>query len=188
MREVTDTAQLGEDPRTATVIEGMATRNVVGVFDRMDQANQAVARLLADGYPPAAISVVAKAPGDAPETGSGDTHALGGAATGGLAGALVGGALGLVALAIPGIGPIVAAGAVASVLAGAAGGGTAGAFVGSFLGLGVPTEHGERYEAAVRSGAAVVTVHRSGGAAARRTADELTQLGARETAVYQPAL
>ena len=111
-----------------------------------------------------------------------------GRAVGGLGGAIIGGAIGLGLLVIPGVGPIPASAQIASMLAGAVAGGTAGAFVGSFVGLGIPTEHGERYEAAVRSGSTLVTISLTTDADAIRVAEELTSLGAQETAIYQPSL
>ena len=93
----------------------------------------------------------------------------------------------MAALAIPGIGPFLAAGAIGSALTGAATTFT-GALVGSFVGLGVPTEHGERYEAAVRAGAVVLTAQVPDADVAAEARGVLAQSGARETAVYQPTL
>ena len=166
----------------------VVTRNVVGVFEQRDVANAAVTSLLHAGFSQEAISIVSKAPGDAPEVGTDDTQASKGLAVGGLGGALIGGTIGLGLLVIPGVGPILASAQIASMIAGAVAGGTAGAFVGSFVGLGIPTEHGERYEAAVRSGSMLVTVSVTNEADALRVAEDLKSMGAQETAIYQPAL
>jgi hypothetical protein len=166
----------------------LATRHVVAVFDSFAQAEAALTALHASGVPAHDVSLVGKQPGDAPEVSARDTHATGGGTVGATVGAAIGGLLGLAALAIPGVGPLVAAGAIGSALTGAAAGGFTGALVGSFAGLGVPTEHGERYEQAVRSGAVVLTVQVADPEAAARARGELEQAGARETAAYQPTL
>jgi hypothetical protein len=97
----------------------------------------------------------------------------------------VGGAFGPVALAIPGVGPVVAAGALGALLSGTLAGGRVGAFLGSFADLGAPREDADRYEAAVRSGRAVVALEARGDGAAIDTAERMRRLGAQETAVYR---
>jgi hypothetical protein len=91
--------------------------------------------------------------GPQPETGS-DTSAGTGAAIGGIAG-FVGGIL---ALAIPGIGPIIAAGPLAAGIMGAGIGAAAGGVIGALKAAGVPEEHGEMYAEAIRRGRVLVTV------------------------------
>jgi uncharacterized membrane protein len=164
------------------------TRNVVGVFDSFAEADAALAALRQADVPMQDVSIVGKRPGDPPEIGARDTHASSGSAVGATVGAAVGGLLGLAALAIPGVGPFLAAGALGSALTGAAAGTFTGALVGSFVGLGVPTEHGQRYEQAVRAGAVVLTVQVPNAEVAASARVLLDQTGARETAVYQPAL
>jgi hypothetical protein len=166
----------------------LATRNVVAVFGSFAQTEAALAVLREAGVAAQDVSIVGKRPGDPPEVGARDTHASSGGAVGGAVGAAVGGLIGLAALAVPGVGPLLAAGAIGSALTGAAAGGFTGAMVGSFLGLGVPTEHGQRYEEAVRSGAVVLTVQVPNEEEGTRARGLLEQAGAQETAVYQPAL
>jgi len=164
------------------------TRNVVAVFDSFAQAEASLGALRDAGVAVQDVSVVGKQPGDPPEIGARDTHASSGSAVGATVGAVAGGLLGLAALAIPGVGPFLAAGAIGSALTGAAAGTFTGALVGSFVGLGVPTEHGQRYEAAVRAGAVVLTAQVPDADVAAEARGVLARSGARETAVYQPTL
>ena len=86
----------------------------------------------------------------------------GGAMKGAGTGAAIGGVLGLVAgvasLAIPGVGPIIAAGPIASALAGAGIGAAAGGIIGALANVGVPEEHAHYYAEGVRRGGTLVTV------------------------------
>src|SRR5206468_9674400 len=97
-----------------------------------------------------------------------------GAATGAVTGGVVGGAAGLAAslmgLAIPGIGPIIAAGPIVAALTGAGVGAVAGGLIGGLTDLGVSEEHAQYYAESVRRGGALVTVPSD----AART-DELTR-------------
>src|SRR5215213_2609751 len=90
----------------------LATRNVVAVFDSFADADAALAVLGQAGVAAQDISVVGKRPGDAPEIGARDTHASQGGAVGATVGAAIGGLIGLAALAVPGVGPLLAAGAL----------------------------------------------------------------------------
>jgi len=91
------------------------------------------------------------------------TKAPEGAATGAGSGALLGGALGWLAgigaLAIPGVGPFVAAGPIAAALGGAAVGGAVGGITGSLIGLGIPEYEAKRYEGKIKEGGILISVH-----------------------------
>lgn len=91
------------------------------------------------------------------------TKAPEGSATGATSGALLGGGLGWLvgigALAIPGIGPFVAAGPIVAALAGAGIGGTVGGLTGALVGLGIPEYEAKRYEAYVKNGGYLLSVH-----------------------------
>lgn len=91
------------------------------------------------------------------------TKAPEGAATGGLTGGVVGGALGWLAgigaLAIPGVGPFIAAGPIMAALGGAALGGAVGGIAGALVGLGIPEYEAKRYEGKIRSGNVLISVH-----------------------------
>lgn len=151
------------------------TKTIVGLFDSMDQAYKAVQELRDLGLSNSDISLVAQdatgdygrmlsksgvdvrnKEGDATATGAGI-----GAVLGGLTGLLVG----LGALAIPGIGPVLAAGPLGTALGGligagvgAVGGGVAGGLLGALVDMGVPEEQAQYYAEGVRRGGALVTV------------------------------
>ena len=86
-----------------------------------------------------------------------------GATTGGVAGLGVGAALGWLAgigaLAIPGVGPFIAAGPIMAALGGAAVGGAAGGVVGALVGMGIPEFEAKRFDAKLREGNILISVH-----------------------------
>jgi hypothetical protein len=94
------------------------------------------------------------------------TKAPEGAATGGVAGGIIGGALGALAgigaLAIPGVGPFIAAGPIMGLLSGAGVGGGVGLIVGTLIGMGVPELEAKRYEGKVRGGGILISCHCDG--------------------------
>ncbi|MBT2687682.1 general stress protein [Bacillus sp. ISL-47] len=142
----------------------MATsKHIVGAYDTEQEAIQAVEKLRSEGYRPEDISVISKNQEDVDavteETGTKTEEGLAtGAATGGVLGGLTGLLAGVGALAIPGIGPIVAAGPIAATLTGAAVGAGAGGIAGALIGMGIPEEEAHRYEADVKSGKILVLV------------------------------
>jgi len=91
------------------------------------------------------------------------TKAPEGAATGAGAGGVVGGTLGLLAgigaLAIPGVGPFIAAGPIMAALSGAAVGATVGGIAGALIGLGIPEFEAKRYEGKIQKGNILISVH-----------------------------
>ena len=91
------------------------------------------------------------------------TKAPEGATAGASSGAILGGALGWLAgigaLAIPGVGPFVAAGPIAAALSGAAVGGAVGGITGALIGMGIPEYEAKRYEGKVRGGGILISVH-----------------------------
>lgn len=91
------------------------------------------------------------------------TKAPEGAATGGATGGVVGGALGWMvgigALAIPGIGPFIAAGPIMAALGGAAVGAAVGGLTGALIGMGMPEYEAKRYEGKIREGRVLISVH-----------------------------
>ena len=86
-----------------------------------------------------------------------------GAATGAVSGAVVGGALGWLvgigALAIPGLGPFIAAGPIMAALAGMGAGGTVGGIGGALVGLGIPEYEAKRYEGRIHQGGILLSIH-----------------------------
>jgi hypothetical protein len=172
----------------AGVVPNLEARTAVGVFDRAEDADRGARALQAQGFAADDISVVCKGSDSAPPVGAEETKSGAGTAAGASAGAVIGGLAALAALAIPGIGPLVAVGPLAAALGGAAAGGALGGLVGSFAGLGIPTDHAERYEAAIRSGGIFVAVKTADEAAADRAGGVLKQHGARLVSSYTPAL
>lgn len=95
-----------------------------------------------------------------------------GAAVGAGTGAVLGGALGWLAgigaLAIPGMGPLIAAGPILGLLAGVASGGAAGGLTGALVGMGIPEYEAQRYEGKLRDGNILIAVHAENGEQAAR--------------------
>jgi hypothetical protein len=112
------------------------------------------------------------------------TKAPEGAATGATGGAVVGGALGWMvgigALAIPGLGPFIAAGPIMAALAGAAGGAAAGGITGALIGMGIPEYEAKRYEGKVKDGNILLSVHTEDAAERDRTKEILKKNGAED--------
>jgi hypothetical protein len=107
-----------------------------------------------------------------------------GAATGAGTGAAVGGILGWLigigALAIPGIGPLVAAGPIVAALAGAGAAGATGGLVGGLIGAGIPEIEAKRYAGRIREGGYLVSVHCDDREWARRAEEILATTGGRD--------
>jgi hypothetical protein len=140
-------------------------KQLVGVYDTENEAMRAVEDLKRQGYAAEDISVIGKNKGEVNEindaTGSKTAEGLAaGAATGGALGGLAGLLAGVGALAIPGIGPLVAAGPLAATLTGTAVGVGAGGLAGALIGMGIPEEEVDRYEGYVKEGKILVVVER----------------------------
>src|ERR687883_1047328 len=144
----------------------MAGKNtaVFGIYPTYGAVDGAVESLRASGFRSTDISVLF------PENvGTKDfahekgTKAPEGATAGGATGAIVGGALGWLAgigaLAIPGLGPFIAAGPIVAALAGAGAGGAVGGLLGALVGMGIPEYEAKRYEGRIRSGGILMSVH-----------------------------
>jgi Protein of unknown function (DUF3341) len=82
-----------------------------------------------------------------------------GASTGAVIGGVLGWLVGIGAIAIPGIGPFIAAGPIMSALAGVGVGGAVGGITGSLIGLGIPEYEAKRYEGRIRNGGFLISVH-----------------------------
>lgn len=143
-------------------------KTVSRVYDSYAQARNAVAAIEAAGVPPKEVSLVANKHvsdkyDDVTEVSKTATGAGIGGAVGGGAGLLAG--LGL--LAIPGLGPVVAVGWLASLAVGAAAGAAAGGLVGALISAGIPEEHAHVYSESVRRGGTLVSAKVEDGDAAR---------------------
>jgi len=137
---------------------------VFGIYATPGTAEAAVDHLIGKGFNNAAISVLL--PDD--ETTRAFAHekhtkAPEGTATGVTTGGVIGGTLGLLAgigaLAIPGVGPLIAAGPIMGALAGLGVGGAVGGIVGALVGMGIPEYEAKRYEGAVKGGGTLLSVH-----------------------------
>ena len=137
---------------------------VFGIYKTPATAEAAVDHLLSVGFANEAISVLL--PDDESTRAFAHekaTKAPEGATTGATTGGVVGGTLGLLAgigaLAIPGVGPLIAAGPIMAALAGMGVGGAVGGMVGALVGLGIPEYEAKRYEGAVKNGGTQLSVH-----------------------------
>jgi hypothetical protein len=114
------------------------------------------------------------------------TKAPEGATAGAGTGAVVGGALGWLAgigaLAIPGVGPLVAAGPIMAALAGVGVGGTIGGITGMLIGMGIPEYEAKRYEGRIREGGILLSVHSDNSDWTRKAKDILERTGAQDIA------
>lgn len=142
----------------------MASKAVFGIYNNRPEAENAIDRLRAAGFRATDISVLLPENlGNKDIAVKGATKAPEGATAGGVSGATIGGVLGWLAgigtLAIPGIGPLIAAGPIVGALAGLGAGGAAGALVGALAGYGIPEYEAKRYEGRVRKGGILVSVH-----------------------------
>ncbi len=119
------------------------------------------------------------------------TKAPEGATTGGVSGGIIGGALGWLvgigALAIPGIGPFVAAGPIVAALTGVGVGGAIGGLAGALIGVGIPEYEAKRYEGRIRSGGILLSVHCDSSDWARRAKEVLVETGATDIATSSEA-
>ena len=110
------------------------------------------------------------------------TKAPEGAVTGAGTGGIIGGALGWVAgigaLAIPGVGPFIAAGPIIAALSGAAVGATAGGIAGGLIGLGIPELEAKRYEGKIHQGNILISVHTENSAEITTAKDIFAKAGA----------
>lgn len=115
------------------------------------------------------------------------TKAPEGAATGAGAGIVIGGTLGWLAgigaLAIPGVGPFIAAGPIMSMLAGAGAGATVGGIAGVLIGMGVPEYEAKRYEGLINKGGILLSVHSDSSEWAKRAEEILKRTGAEDISI-----
>src|SRR6478672_9640574 len=145
---------MNEDKKTA----------VFGLYPSVERAESAVDALVSGRFSNADVSVLM-----ADQQGSRDfahekqTKAPEGTTAGVAAGGTIGGTLGLLAgigaLAIPGVGPLIAAGPIMGALAGLGVGGAVGGVVGALVGMGIPEYEAKRYEGRIKDGGVLLSVH-----------------------------
>lgn len=137
---------------------------VFGLYKTESQAEQSVDRLIAAGFTHDDISVLLPDIKSSKEFAhEKNTKAPEGTTTGAATGGVIGGTLGLLAgigaLAIPGIGPFIAAGPIMGALAGLGVGGAVGGLIGALVGMGIPEYEAKRYEGRIKEGGVLLSAH-----------------------------
>jgi hypothetical protein len=167
----------------------MAGKNtaVFGIYPDRAAAEEAVDHLRNAGFRSTDISVLfADNQGTKDFAHEKNTKAPEGVTTGVVSGGIAGGVLGWLTgigvLAIPGLGPLIAAGPIVAALAGAGALGTVGGIIGALAGMGIPEYEAKRYEGRIREGGVLLSVHCDSGDWVRRAKDVLQQTGAQEIA------
>jgi heat induced stress protein YflT len=165
----------------------MAGKNTAayGIYRTRTDAENAVDQLLASGFRNEDISVLLQ-----DNVGTKDfahekhTKAPEGTTTGAVAGGAIGGTLGLLAgigaLAIPGLGPFIAAGPIMATLAGIGSGGVVGGLIGALVGMGIPEFEAKRYEGRIKEGGILLSVHCDNSEWVSRAKDLLKRSGAED--------
>lgn len=160
---------------------------VYGIYKTRTQVETAVEEMKRAGIGNSNISVLLPDnQGTKDFAHSKNTKAPEGATTGAGSGAAIGGALGWLAgigaLAIPGVGPFIAAGPIMGALAGAGVGGAVGGIVGALVGMGIPEYEAKRYEGLVKNGGILLSVHCDDSEAVTQAKDLLERTGAEDIA------
>ena len=163
----------------------MAGKNtaVFGIYRDEMAAGQAVDALQAAGFRNTDISVLfPENEGTKDFAVRKDTKAPEGTATGATTGAVIGGGLGWLAgigaLAIPGVGPLIAAGPIVAALTGVGVGGAIGGITGALVGMGIPEYEAKRYEGRVKEGGILLSVHSDNSDWTRKAKEILENTGA----------
>lgn len=167
----------------------MAGKNTAafGIYKSRATAEAAVDQLVSAGFSNQDVSVLmSDNEGSKDFAAEKNTKAPEGTAAGVGVGGTVGGTLGLLAgigaLAIPGVGPLIAAGPIMGALAGLGVGGAVGGIVGALVGLGIPEYEAKRYEGRVKDGGILVSVHCDSSQEVSRAKDILKATGADDIA------
>jgi len=167
----------------------MAGKNTAafGIYTARSDAERAVDSLREAGFRSTDISALfPKNEGTKDFAHEKHTKAPEGAAAGASTGAVIGGALGWLAgigtLAVPGIGPLLAAGPIVAALAGVGAGGAIGGVTGALIGLGIPEYEAKRYEGRVRAGGILLSVHCDDANWTKKAKQILEQTGAEDVA------
>ena len=158
---------------------------VFGIYKNVAQAERAVETLTSAGFSNNDISVLlADAQSSHDFAHQKNTKAPEGTAAGATTGGIIGGTLGLLAgigtLAIPGIGPLIAAGPLVATLAGVGAGGAAGGIIGALVGMGIPEYEAKRYEGRVKDGGVLLSIHCNTSKEVTRAKDMLKGTGAED--------
>jgi hypothetical protein len=156
---------------------------VFGLYKTRTSAERAVDELIKAGFLSGNISVLLPDVQSSKELAhEKNTKAPEGTTTGVAAGGAVGGTLGLLAgigaLAIPGLGPFIAAGPIMAALAGLGVGGAVGGVIGALVGMGIPEYEAKRYEGRIKEGGILLSAHCDTAEEIRRAKETLKRTGA----------
>jgi hypothetical protein len=163
----------------------MSKKSVFCIATSRDQAEQIVDQLKTSNFSNNDISVLFPDKGTSRDFAhEKNTKAPEGIATGAGTGGVLGGALGWIAgigaLAIPGVGPFIAAGPIMAALSGAAIGAAAGGIAGGLIGLGIPEMEAKRYEGKVKEGNLLISVHTENSDEVKLAKEIFTRCGAQD--------
>jgi hypothetical protein len=165
----------------------MAGKNtsVFGIYTDTTSVDRAVEALKAAGFSNSDVSALfPDNQGTRDFAHEKNTKAPEGATTGAGTGAILGGGLGWLAgigaLAIPGLGPFIAAGPIMAALAGAGVGGAVGGLTGALIGMGIPEYEAKRYEGRVKDGGILLSVHSDTSDEIKRAKEILERTGAED--------
>lgn len=163
----------------------MSKKSVFCLVGSRNEADQIVERLKKANFSNNEVAVLFPAGGKNPEFVEMNNKAVADASvTRAGTGAVVGGALGWIAgiatLAIPGVGPFLAAGPILAALSSAAIGATAGGIAGGLIGMGIPEADAKRYEGRVKTGNVLISVHTDDPGDLARARDIFRQTGAQD--------
>ena len=160
-------------------------KSVVGIYNSRGAVEAALTYLRDAGFASTDVSVLLPenlGPKELATTKA--TKAPEGTAAGATSGAVIGGALGWLvgigALAIPGLGPFIAAGPIMTALAGVGVGGAVSGFTGALVGLGIPEYEAKRYEGRLQKGGILISVHCESSEEINRAKDVLKKTGAED--------
>jgi hypothetical protein len=168
--------------------ENMSAKKVAvfGIYSTRPAVETATDALVKAGFPTSDISVLLpESLGGSKDIGTEKaTKAPEGTAAGVTTGGLIGGTLGLLAgvglLAIPGLGPFIAAGPIMAGLAGLGVGGAVGGVTGALIGMGIPEFEAKRYEGRLQKGGILLSVHCDTSDEIKRAKEVLKQTGAED--------
>jgi hypothetical protein len=163
----------------------MASKNtaVFGIYSTRPAAEEAVSALRTAGFRDTDISVL-MADNQGTKDFAAEKHTkapegtAAGVTTGGAIGGILGGLIGAGVLAIPGVGPLLAAGPIIGALTGVGAGGVVGGIIGALVGLGIPEYEAKRYEGRIKQGGILLSVHCDNSDYVKRAEDTLRQTGA----------
>lgn len=164
----------------------MSKKSVFCIANTRDQAERIVDQLKAATFSHNDISVLFPDKGTTRDfahekSTKAPEGAVAGAGTGGVVGGALGWIVGIGALAIPGVGPFIAAGPILAALSGAAIGAAAGGIAGGLIGLGIPELEAKRYEGKVKEGNLLLSVHTESSEQIKQAKEIFTKAGAHDT-------